>query len=166
MSAAVPKTKGGKVKKSADTLTSKLCALKRFKRDCTEIAPCSPGHQVGQILAGLQEHAQAHAFGQRSASFAGDSGQKLKFLVSAKLVLVSGNCQPLRRSELEYYAMLSKTPVHLFQGTNVALGTAAGKVFRVGCVRYVSSGAKLTQRRSVMAIVDAGDSDILSIAQA
>lgn len=34
----------------------------------------------------------------------------------------------------EYYAMLSKTTVHHFAGTNVALGTAAGKLFRVGCV--------------------------------
>merc|ERR1712072_863582 len=68
----------------------------------------------------------------------------------AKLVLVSGNCPPLRRSELEYYAMLSKTPVHLFSGSNVALGTAAGKLFRVG----------------TLTIVDPGDSDILSVAPA
>ncbi|BGP33389.1 60S ribosomal protein L30 [Rhodotorula toruloides] len=65
----------------------------------------------------------------------------------AKLVLISGNTPPLRRSELEYYAMLSKTPVHLYQGSNVALGTAAGKLFRVG----------------VMSVEDAGDSDLLSI---
>jgi ribosomal protein L30E len=51
---------------------------------------------------------------------------------SAKLVLISGNAPPLRKSEIEYYAMLSKTPVHHFAGTNVALGTAAGKLFRVG----------------------------------
>jgi large subunit ribosomal protein L30e len=51
---------------------------------------------------------------------------------SAKLVLIAGNCPPLRKSELEYYAMLSKTTVHHFAGTNVALGTAAGKLFRVG----------------------------------
>lgn len=50
----------------------------------------------------------------------------------AKLVLIAGNCPPLRKSELEYYAMLSKTTVHHFSGTNVALGTAAGKLFRVG----------------------------------
>jgi ribosomal protein L30E len=50
----------------------------------------------------------------------------------AKLVLIAGNCPPLRKSELEYYAMLSKTTVHHFAGTNVALGTAAGKLFRVG----------------------------------
>ena len=55
----------------------------------------------------------------------------------AKLVLIAGNCPPLRKSELEYYAMLSKTAVHHFAGTNVALGTAAGKLFRVGCVLCV-----------------------------
>merc|ERR1711881_273726 len=65
----------------------------------------------------------------------------------SKLVLISGNTPPLRRSELEYYAMLSKTPVHLYQGSNVALGTAAGRLFRVG----------------VLSIEDAGDSDLLSI---
>ncbi|GAA5983408.1 hypothetical protein JCM11641_007839 [Rhodosporidiobolus odoratus] len=65
----------------------------------------------------------------------------------SKLVLISGNTPPLRRSELEYYAMLSKTPVHLYQGSNVALGTAAGKLFRVG----------------VMSIENAGDSDLLSV---
>ena len=54
--------------------------------------------------------------------------------VVAKLVLIAGNCPPLRKSELEYYAMLSKTSVHHFQGTNVALGAAAGKLFRVGYV--------------------------------
>ena len=48
--------------------------------------------------------------------------------------MIAGNCPPLRKSELEYYAMLSKTSVHHFQGTNVALGTAAGKLFRVGYV--------------------------------
>lgn len=54
------------------------------------------------------------------------------FCLLAKLVLIAGNCPPLRKSELEYYAMLSKTTVHHFAGTNVALGTAAGKLFRVG----------------------------------
>lgn len=60
------------------------------------------------------------------------TGVLLPSVSTAKLVLISGNCPPLRRSELEYYAMLSKTPVHLYAGNNVALGTAAGKLFRVG----------------------------------
>jgi ribosomal protein L30E len=58
----------------------------------------------------------------------------------AKLVLVSGNTPPLRRSELEYYAMLSKTPVHLYAGDNIQLGTAAGKMFRVGVLTVTDPG--------------------------
>ena len=56
----------------------------------------------------------------------------------AKLIVISANTPPLRKSEIEYYAMLSKTGVHHYQGSNIALGTAAGKLFRVG---YVSEFA-------------------------
>ncbi|CAG8467853.1 4565_t:CDS:10 [Ambispora leptoticha] len=50
----------------------------------------------------------------------------------AKLIIISGNCPPLRKHELEYYAMLSKTTVHHYSGNNIDLGTACGKYFRVG----------------------------------
>ncbi|KAJ2007795.1 60S ribosomal protein L30 [Coemansia thaxteri] len=63
----------------------------------------------------------------------------------AKLVLISGNTPPLRKSEIEYYAMLAKTSVHHFSGTNIDLGTACGKYFRVG----------------TLSVIEAGDSDIL-----
>ncbi|KAK8813474.1 hypothetical protein WA556_000052 [Blastocystis sp. ATCC 50177/Nand II] len=63
----------------------------------------------------------------------------------AKLLLVADNCSPLRKSELEYYAMLTKTTVHHYQGNCLDLGTACGKYFGVSSV----------------AIIDAGDSDIL-----
>eukprot|EP00344_Euplotes_crassus_P005744 CAMPEP_0196995968 /NCGR_PEP_ID=MMETSP1380-20130617/1970_1 /TAXON_ID=5936 /ORGANISM="Euplotes crassus, Strain CT5" /LENGTH=109 /DNA_ID=CAMNT_0042411793 /DNA_START=36 /DNA_END=365 /DNA_ORIENTATION=- len=63
----------------------------------------------------------------------------------AKLILVSSNCPPLRRSEIEYYAMLSKTGVHQYSGSNLDLGTACGKFFRVSC----------------LSITDPGDSDII-----
>merc|ERR1719337_331987 len=43
-----------------------------------------------------------------------------------KLVLISSNCPALRKSELEYYAMLAKATVHHFQGNNNELGTACG----------------------------------------
>ncbi|KAL1970635.1 hypothetical protein VTN77DRAFT_4279 [Rasamsonia byssochlamydoides] len=39
----------------------------------------------------------------------------------AKLILIAGNCPPLRKSELEYYAMLAKVPVHHFNGNNVRI---------------------------------------------
>ncbi|GJN78933.1 hypothetical protein PLIIFM63780_002444 [Purpureocillium lilacinum] len=109
----------------------------------------------------------------------------------AKLIIIAGNTPPLRKSELEYYSMLSKAPIHHFGGNNVwllfasksllsknqsffaiypekkssrlwrvhlgllftlqiELGTACGKLFRC----------------STMAILDAGDSDILSDQQA
>ncbi|KAL0808061.1 hypothetical protein Bca101_100553 [Brassica carinata] len=62
-----------------------------------------------------------------------------------KLILISSNCPPLRRSEIEYYAMLAKVGVHHYNGNNVDLGTACGKYFRVSC----------------LSIVDPGDSDII-----
>lgn len=68
----------------------------------------------------------------------------------SKLILIAGNCPPLRKSELEYYAMLSKTGVHHYSGNNVDLGTACGKYFRVGC----------------LSIIDAGDSDLLTSTEA
>jgi large subunit ribosomal protein L30e len=40
----------------------------------------------------------------------------------SKLILIAGNCPRLRKSELEYYAMLSKTSVHHYNGNNVDLG--------------------------------------------
>jgi len=63
----------------------------------------------------------------------------------SKLVLIASNCPPLRKSEIEYYAMLAKTAVHHYSGNNITLGTACGKMFRT----------------SVMTIIDVGDSDII-----
>nr|ABV22456.1 ribosomal protein L30 [Oxyrrhis marina] len=63
----------------------------------------------------------------------------------SKLVIIANNTPALRKSEIEYYAMLAKTGVHHFNGDNNALGTAMGKFFRVG----------------VMTITDPGDSDIV-----
>merc|ERR1712127_355065 len=63
----------------------------------------------------------------------------------SKLILISSNCPPLRKSEIEYYAMLAKTAVHHYSGNNITLGTACGKMFRT----------------SVLSITDIGDSDIM-----
>jgi len=64
----------------------------------------------------------------------------------AKLVIICNNCPPLRKSEIEYYAMLAKAGVHHYAGNNNELGTACGKFFRV----------------CTLGITDAGDSDIVS----
>ena len=35
----------------------------------------------------------------------------------SKLVIIGSNCPPLRKSEIEYYAMLAKTSVHHYAGS-------------------------------------------------
>jgi len=67
----------------------------------------------------------------------------------AKLVIVATNTPPLRRTEIEYYALLAKCAVVYHPGSNTELGTACGKYFRVGS----------------LAVVDPGDSDITSVAE-
>merc|ERR1711994_633961 len=63
----------------------------------------------------------------------------------AKLVIIANNTPPLRKSEIEYYAMLAKTGAHHYSGNNNELGTACGKYFRV----------------CTLSITDPGDSDII-----
>merc|ERR1712061_243709 len=63
----------------------------------------------------------------------------------AKLVIIGNNTPPLRKSEIEYYAMLAKTGVHHYAGNNNELGTACGKYFSV----------------CTLSITDPGDSDII-----
>ena len=38
-------------------------------------------------------------------------------LLAAKLVIISNNTPPIKKSEIEYYAMLSKTGVHHYTGS-------------------------------------------------
>ena len=40
----------------------------------------------------------------------------------SKLILIANNCPSIRRTELEYYAMLAKSHVHHFDGNNIELG--------------------------------------------
>ena len=35
----------------------------------------------------------------------------------SKLIIIGSNCPPLRKSEIEYYAMLAKTSVHHYSGS-------------------------------------------------
>jgi large subunit ribosomal protein L30e len=61
------------------------------------------------------------------------------------VVIISNNLPALRKSEIEYYAMLAKTMTIHYNGTNTDLGTACGKYFRV----------------AVLTVTDVGDSDII-----
>merc|ERR1712018_421556 len=49
----------------------------------------------------------------------------------AKLVIAANNIQPLRKSEIEYYAMLAKTGVHHYNGNNIELELLVGSISNV-----------------------------------
>lgn len=66
-------------------------------------------------------------------------------LGKAKALVLSSNLPIIRKSELEYLAVLAGVKTIEFNGTNSDLGTACGKLFRISC----------------MSVQDAGDSDIL-----
>ncbi len=80
---------------------------------------------------GLQEHAQVspqRAYRQLNL-FPGSKNTRriltrMHLQGKAKLVLIASNTSPLRKSELEYYSMLSKTNVHHFSGNNVCIRPA------------------------------------------
>ena len=74
--------------------------------------------------------------GSKQSSKAADSG-------SAKLIILASNCP----EETVNFVKGGKTPVHSFSGNNSALGAACGKPFPV----------------SVVAILDGGKSDVLSL---
>jgi large subunit ribosomal protein L30e len=84
----------------------------------------------------------------KSGKYSLGTKSSLKTLRSgkSKLVIISNNCPPLKKSEIEYYAMLAKTGVHHYSGNNIDLGTACGKYYRV----------------SVLSVIEPGDSDIIS----
>ena len=65
----------------------------------------------------------------------------------AKLILIANNVPPLRKSEIEYYAMLAKTGVHHYTGNNVDLGTACGRFYRVSCLSILDAGTRISSKR-------------------
>ncbi len=65
---------------------------------------------------------------------------------SPKLVLISGNCPNNLKEQVVYYSMLSNIPYTITDETSAELGSICGKPFPA----------------SAVAIIDAGESDILS----
>eukprot|EP00282_Hemiselmis_andersenii_P019381 CAMPEP_0172043550 /NCGR_PEP_ID=MMETSP1041-20130122/26326_1 /TAXON_ID=464988 /ORGANISM="Hemiselmis andersenii, Strain CCMP439" /LENGTH=125 /DNA_ID=CAMNT_0012701991 /DNA_START=166 /DNA_END=543 /DNA_ORIENTATION=- len=113
-----------KVKKNAESINSRLALVMKS----------------GKYTLGYKSTLKTLRSGHVVASVVVDVG-----LGKSKLVIICSNCPPLRKSEIEYYAMLAKTHVHHYTGNNVDLGTACGKLFRV----------------SSLSITDPGDSDII-----
>ncbi|KAG6392767.1 hypothetical protein SASPL_146993 [Salvia splendens] len=60
----------------------------------------------------------------------------LKTLRSSKgkLILISNNCPPLRKSEIEYYAMLAKIGVHHYNGTELDSRLLLRKNCSLSCI--------------------------------
>jgi large subunit ribosomal protein L30e len=56
------------------------------------------------------------------------------------MVLLSKNLPIVRRSQLEYFAMIAGLKAVPYSGNNIELGSACGKFFRVGCVCIIESG--------------------------
>lgn len=77
------------------------------------------------------------------------AGRSIKTLKrgQAKLVVAASNCELNTLSDVKHYAALANVHVHMFNGTNVELGLACGKLFSV----------------SILVVVDPGSSNILSI---
>jgi len=91
---------------------------------------------------------------------------------TTQLVIIANNCPMLRKSQIEYYAMLAKTTVHNYAGNNRELGIACGKMYQGELRTARGGGARFHQETSashtpplraasVMSVIDAGDSDIL-----
>ncbi|KAF3828956.1 hypothetical protein GH733_003220 [Mirounga leonina] len=60
----------------------------------------------------------------------------------AKLVILTNNCPALRKSEIEYYALLAKTGVHRhYSGNNIEMGTACGKYYREVTLAIIDPGS-------------------------
>lgn len=56
------------------------------------------------------------------------------------MLLLTCSFSLLRKSEIEYYAMLAKTGVHHYSGNNIELGTACGKYYRVCTLAIIDPG--------------------------
>ncbi|MEM2110725.1 MAG: 50S ribosomal protein L30e [Candidatus Bathyarchaeia archaeon] len=67
----------------------------------------------------------------------------------AKLIIVASNCPKATRENLDYYCKLSGISLLSYPKTSLELGRICGKPFSI----------------SVLAIRDAGDSDILTMAE-
>ncbi|KAA8522520.1 hypothetical protein F0562_013119 [Nyssa sinensis] len=64
---------------------------------------------------------------KRAESIPSGTKPVLKSLRSSKgkLIIISNNCPPLRKSEIEYYAMLSKVGVHHYNGRRTFIGSGS-----------------------------------------
>jgi large subunit ribosomal protein L30e len=58
----------------------------------------------------------------------------------AKLVIIARNCPSDGAGDVKRFASLSQTPLVVFEGTSVELGTACGKPFPVSALSVIEEG--------------------------
>ena len=78
--------------------------------------------ETGRVLFGTKRSIQAIKTGE------------------AKLIIMASNTVSETREDLEYYTKMSKTPIHIFEGSATDLGTLCGKPFIVSVVTVISPG--------------------------
>lgn len=136
------------------SLPALLLPPRRFLCPCCRPAPAAVELDADDAarVRGVQKKAMENinsrlALVMKSGKYTLGYNSTLQTLRQGKawLVIIADNCPPLKKSEIEYYAMLAKTGVHHYTGNNIDLGTACGKYFRVSC----------------LSITDPGDSDIV-----
>ena len=108
------------------------------------MAPAATGKKTKKAVESINSRIQL-VMKSGKASLGYKTTLKSLRLNKTKMVIIASNTPAIRKSEIEYYAMLSKAQVHHYSGNNSDLGTACGKFYRV----------------SVVSVTDAGDSDIL-----
>ncbi|KAJ6238891.1 ribosomal protein L30 [Anaeramoeba flamelloides] len=72
-----------------------------------------------------------------------------------KLLIVANNCPPLKKSEIQYYAMLSRCKFHQFNGNNIDLGRACERnnfVYQVKIVHVDKKSPSFHKLRKYQAI--------------
>ncbi len=77
------------------------------------------------------------------------SAIKFAKLGKGRLIIVASNCPEDVKSDIMYYAKLSRIPVYVYRGTSWDLGVLCGKPFMV----------------SALTIIDPGDSEILMLVE-
>lgn len=68
-------------------------------------------------------------------------------LGKAKMVILASNAPPQVVKDIKYYSRFSKTPIYVFEGTSLELGTLCGRPHLI----------------SAITVLDPGDSNILAL---
>jgi len=58
----------------------------------------------------------------------------------AKLVVMAANCPPEHKSDIEYYARLSNTPIFTYPGSSIELGAACRRPHKISAIAIINPG--------------------------